>query len=105
MASNDKSAGRVILPPTVEPVAYDIKLIPNLDTFTFAGSEKISVNVVSATPEIQLHAKDLYVSAATFTGSADGAASFEATEINFHIKDTVLTLKFASDIPVGAGGF
>jgi hypothetical protein len=103
MASNDKSAGRVLLPPTVEPIAYDIKLSPNLESFTFTGTESVNVNVISACTEIQLHAKDLYVSTATFKGSGDGAAALEATEINFHVADTVLTIKFSSEIPLGAG--
>jgi len=40
-----KSEGRVLLPPSVEPKAYDISIEPNLVDFTFTGSEKIAVNV------------------------------------------------------------
>ena len=73
-----------------------------LQRFTFSGTEKISVDVVSATAEIQLHAKDLYVSAATFAPEGDGASA-DAIEINMHLKDTVLTLRFAEALPVGKG--
>ena len=65
----DKSAGRVLLPPTVEPRAYDLKITPDLERFTYAGEVKVSVDVVTATSEVQLHAKELHVSAANFTVS------------------------------------
>lgn len=85
----------------MEPISYDIKLTPNLETFTFTGSENIAVNVVSATTEIKLHAKELYCSSATFTG-ADGKSS-EAVEINTHLADTVLTLVFPAALSEGEG--
>jgi len=37
----DKAAGRVLLPPCVEPRAYSISIVPNFETFTFTGSEEV----------------------------------------------------------------
>ena len=59
------------------------------------------MDVVTATSEIQVHAKDMYISAASFTG-ADGKA-VEATEVGMHLKDNVATLRFPSEIAAGTG--
>ena len=44
----------IVLPTTVRPVKYRIKLQPDLERFTFQGDETIDINVVEATREIVL---------------------------------------------------
>lgn len=62
---------------------------------------KVKVQVGSATSVVKVHAKELYISSAVFSGE-DGVSS-EAEEINFNVKDTVLTLVFPTELSVGTG--
>ena len=73
-ASANKFSGRnlliptsdaIVLPATVRPVKYRIKLQPDLDRFTFQGDESIDINIVEATREIVLNALDLEIASAT----------------------------------------
>ena len=50
---------RVLLPDDVEPRRYDITLRPDLERFTFGGSETVDIDVKSATRRIVLHATEL----------------------------------------------
>ncbi len=47
------------LPKTVTPRRYDLRLIPDLTQFTFAGAESVAIVVNSATSEIILNALEL----------------------------------------------
>jgi len=47
------------LPKTVTPRRYDLRLIPDLTQFTFAGEESVAIVVNSATSEIVLNALEL----------------------------------------------
>ena len=49
------------LPKTVTPRRYEIRLIPDLTQFTFAGEESVSIVVNSPTPEIVLNALELEI--------------------------------------------
>lgn len=40
MASS-KAEGRVLLPPSVEPINYDLTIIPNFTNFTYTGTVSI----------------------------------------------------------------
>ena len=104
MASSDKAVGRVLLPPTVEPRSYAIQIVPDFTSFLFQGTEQVTVDVITATSVVQLHAKDLHVTSATYTAKGGEGKALEAVEINMHLKDTVVTLVFPSNLPVGAGG-
>jgi hypothetical protein len=50
---------------------------------------------------IQLHAKEIVVYTAAFTGS-DGV-KHEAVEINFNVKMSIVSLVFPSSLPLGSG--
>jgi puromycin-sensitive aminopeptidase len=58
------------LPTGVAPRRYDLTISPDLDASTFEGRVVISVDVLEATDEIVLHAKDLTIHAAAVDGSA-----------------------------------
>uniref|UniRef100_A0AAG5CSS6 Aminopeptidase N n=1 Tax=Anopheles atroparvus TaxID=41427 RepID=A0AAG5CSS6_ANOAO len=55
------------LPRSIEPVAYDIRLVPWLveDNFTFHGTVEILVNVLEACDNVTLHAAGLVIHEAT----------------------------------------
>ena len=59
------------LPETVIPERYQIRLTPDLKTFTFAGEETITVTVREPVAEIILNAAELQIHNAVLTG-ADG---------------------------------
>ena len=66
-----KQDGRVLLPPCVEPVHYEIKLSPDLERFVFDGEENVTLDVREATAKLQFHTKELSVqSAAVSFGGA-----------------------------------
>ena len=52
---------RVLLPADVYPTRYDITLKPDLERFTFDGSETIDIEVKSATRRVVLHAAELEI--------------------------------------------
>lgn len=58
------------LPTTVTPERYDLKLTPDLNSFTFAGEEKVAVEVHAATAEVVLNALELEIDEAA--ASRDG---------------------------------
>ena len=51
------------LPRSVTPSRYDIRLEPDLTTFTFAGSETVAVTVTETVSEIWLNAVDVAITA------------------------------------------
>ncbi len=55
------------LPRTVIPSRYRLRLEPDLEEFTFAGSERIDVTAETATDEITLNAADLDITFAELT--------------------------------------
>jgi aminopeptidase N len=54
------------LPTNVVPINYAITLKPNLKSFTFSGTETISVKVNEETKQILLNANELEISSASF---------------------------------------
>ncbi|MGA7272149.1 MAG: M1 family metallopeptidase [Acidimicrobiia bacterium] len=65
------------LPRTVVPHRYRLRLEPDLESFTFTGSERIDVTVETITNEITLNAADLEISSAELT-RADGTIGASA---------------------------
>lgn len=100
--ATSKQAGRVLLPPTVLPVKYDIKLKPDLANFTFEGSEVICVDVKESTDEISLHVKEIAIQNHTIVfKSSEGEVKPEG--IAYSMKDSTVTFKFEEMLPVGEG--
>ena len=58
------------LPYDIEPVHYDLRLAPDLDSATFAGKVTIAAQVRVSTERIQLHAQELEITNATVASSA-----------------------------------
>ena len=59
MARSAASAFR--LPKTVVPDRYEIRLEPDLERFTFAGEESVSVTIHEPVTEIVLNAAELQI--------------------------------------------
>ena len=85
------------LPPTVVPSAYRLRLEPDLDAATFAGTVEIDVEVRAATREVVLNAIELALAAPTARtkdGEATGTVSLDAALER-------ATLTFPSELGVG----
>jgi puromycin-sensitive aminopeptidase len=100
-SGTDKTAGRVLLPDTVLPTRYDLRLAPDLERFSYEGKVSILVEVAEATNEVRLHAKELQLKMATFK-PAEGSP-VEVETITHIVKDTIVSLTFAEILPVGSG--
>ena len=105
MSSKDKKAeGRVLLPSTIVPTRYDLKLTPDLEAFTFNGDITIelttSADLEKDCKEIVMHAKELCFISASFVVA--GAAAVEAEEIRDNKKATTVTFSFPEAIPASS---
>src|SRR5215475_1323231 len=58
------------LPRNVVPTRYDLRLEPDLKTFTFAGDETITLTVTEATRDILLNAAELSIDRAEVAGDS-----------------------------------
>ena len=56
------------LPKEVVPNEYAIRIVPNLDNFTFAGSESVKLNVRSPVHQLVLNGLELKIEAASVDG-------------------------------------
>ena len=56
------------LPKEVVPTEYAIRIVPNLENFTFAGSETVKLNVRSRVHELVLNVLELKIEAASVDG-------------------------------------
>ena len=56
------------LPKEVVPTEYAIRIVPDLDNFTFAGSETVKLNVRSSVHQLVLNGLELKIEAATVDG-------------------------------------
>ena len=68
------------LPATVTPHRYEIRLEPDLKTFTFAGEETITVEIHEPVEEIQLNAVELEIDQVTL--SRDGESLSGKAELD-----------------------
>lgn len=93
-----KQDGRVLLPPCVEPVHYEIKLSPDLERFVFDGEENVTLDVREATAKLQFHTKELSVQSASVSF---GGALLPAVSISYHLKDATCTVELDGEIPAG----
>ena len=60
------------LPRDVVPTRYDLRLEPDLKTFTFRGEQVVTLTVLETTDEIILNAAELAIDRAEIVGDAGG---------------------------------
>ncbi|KAL7538749.1 hypothetical protein ACHAXR_008772 [Thalassiosira sp. AJA248-18] len=104
--ASPKTAGRVLLPPSINPVRYDLKFSPDFENFTFAGDTNIELTTTSSVNvgnEIKMHAKELCFATASYVvkGVGDGEEKV-ADEIRVNIKETTVTFVFGENLPANA---
>src|SRR6476660_9731909 len=62
----DETPGK--LPKEVVPTKYAVRIVPNLDNFTFAGSENVKLNARKPVHQLVLNALELKIEAASVDG-------------------------------------
>lgn len=91
MATTD---GRVVLPCSIKPTHYELVLSPNLETLLFSCSEKVIIDVITATNTITMHSKEIEVVSATLDG--------QNATMEYDVKATTVTFTFPALLTVGA---
>jgi aminopeptidase N len=84
------------LPKEVVPTDYAIRIVPNLDNFTFIGSESVKLNVRSPVHQLVLNGLELKVEAASVDGK-----ELSLSAIKTDNEKELLTLTLPSELAVG----
>jgi aminopeptidase N len=84
------------LPKQVVPTEYSIRIVPNIDKLTFAGSETVKLNVRSPVRQLVLNALEMEIASAILDGKA-----LPKSAIKIDQKQELLTIALSSEL---AGG-
>jgi aminopeptidase N len=86
------------LPKEVVPTDYSIRIVPNIDKFTFTGAEtvKVKVKVHSPVHQLVLNALELEI-----TGAALDGGALPESAIKIDKAKELLTLTLPSELPPG----
>ena len=84
------------LPKEVVPTAYSIRIVPNIDNFTFAGSETVMLNVCSPVRQLVLNALELKIEAASVDGK-----ELARSAIKIDNEKELLTFTLPSELAAG----
>ena len=68
------------LPKSVEPINYRLTLNPNMDTYTFEGSEMITIRVKETIQNITLHSHNLNIHEVTLKNSMNQSIPIVSTD-------------------------
>ena len=88
------------LPTNVRPTLYTLTLEPDLDNFTFTGSETIAIEVDESTSSVKMNSSEIAVQSATLT-LRDGSVR-QPESIAFDVEKETVSFDFAEAIPVGS---
>src|SRR5262245_39300904 len=84
------------LPKEVVPSEYAVRIVPNLDNFTFAGSETVKLNVRSPVHQLVLNGLELKIEAAFVDGK-----KLPLSSIKTENEKELLTLTLPSEFAAG----
>src|SRR5438552_240944 len=84
------------LPKEVVPTEYAIRIVPNLDNFTFAGSETVKLNVRGPVHQLVLNGLELKIEAASVDGKELPVSAIKADN-----EKELLTLPLTSELAAG----
>src|SRR3989344_3279774 len=90
----------VRLPHYIKPEKYKLLVKPDLEDFTFEGSETISLVIKKSINDIILHAKELDIFNVEFRMSN---SEFKTNKIKYNIKSETATFIFPRKLPKGKG--
>src|SRR5215470_12892180 len=81
------------LPKEVVPTEYAIRIVPNLDNFTIAGSETVKLSVRNPVHQLVLNALELKIDAASVDGK-----ELPLSAIKTDTEEELLTLTLPSGL-------
>src|SRR5262249_31643505 len=84
------------LPKEVMPVEYAIRIVPNLDNFTFAGSEIVKLNVPKPVRQLVLNALEVKIEGASVDGKELPLSAIKTDD-----ETELLTLTLPSELAAG----
>jgi aminopeptidase N len=84
------------LPKEVIPTEYAIRIVPNLDDFTFAGSETVKLNVRRPIHQLVLNGLELKIEAAAVDGKEVPPSAIKTDN-----EKELLTLTLPAELPAG----
>jgi aminopeptidase N len=85
------------LPKQVVPEEYAVRIAPDLEKFTFAGSETVKLNVRQPVRRLVLNALEINITSASLDGKA-----IPESAVKLDPKQETLTITLASELPAGA---
>ncbi|HEX3431552.1 MAG TPA: M1 family metallopeptidase [Rhizomicrobium sp.] len=89
------AAGRIVLPADVTPVRYEISIVPDAAHLTFAGDERVTIDVHRRTRSVTLNAADLSFRSVALSNVPG------APRLSFDSAQETATLHFAAPVPAG----
>src|SRR5690242_18132961 len=84
------------LPKEVVPTEYAVRIVPNLDNFTFAGSETVKLSVRSPVHQLVLNVLDLKIEEASIDSKG-----LPSSAISTDNQKELLTVRLPSDLTEG----
>ena len=84
------------LPKDVAPTDYAIRIVPDIDKLTFAGTETVKLNVRRHVRQLVLNALELKIEAASIDGK-----ELPGSAIKIDTENELLTLTLPSELPAG----
>ena len=84
------------LPKEVVPLEYSVRIVPNIDKFTFTGMETVKLSVRSPIRQLVLNALELKITDASLDGKALPDSAIRIDE-----KNELLALRLPSDLAPG----
>ena len=88
------------LPTKVRPTLYTLTLEPDLESFTFAGSETIAIEVDEPASLIAMNSAEIAIQSASL--SLSNGSEIHPESITFDEEKETVTLAFSETVPVGA---
>ena len=84
------------LPKEVLPVEYSVRIVPNIDKFTFTGTETVKLSVRSPVRQLVLNSLELKITDASLDGKVLPKSAIKTDK-----KNELLTLALPSEFPAG----
>lgn len=97
---NTKPKNSVRLSKDILPTFYKLTVQPDLESFTFAGSEVIDVEVKKSVRSLVLHSVEIEVLSAYWQ---IGKSKLVPVKVTYQVKNETITLTFAKPIVKGKG--
>jgi len=104
MASTTTTAGhpdREVLPTAAVPTHYHLSLIPNFETFKYAGNVAVTLDIEKPTSQIVLNAHELELHSASLKTKAGGTLEAKAMKVDEEKQE--VAVEFGEELGMGKG--